>query len=38
VGRARLKQALETDWGKLFVSYGDDRHEKVVQTYAPTWH
>lgn len=38
VGRARVKQALQTDWGKLFTSYGGERNEKVIQTYAPTWH
>ncbi len=38
VGRARVKRALATDWGKLFANYGGERDEKIVQTYAPTWH
>jgi uncharacterized protein (DUF362 family) len=38
VGRPRVKQALQTDWGKLFESYGGERNEKIVQTYAPARH
>lgn len=38
VGRRRVKQALDSGWGKLFADYGSEHNEDIAQTYAPTWH